>query len=104
MKRGVLVLGAILLFGFGPKNETIDKVSSETAINEVVVTKEIEALEQIIESKIKEADIMETLAEGLLKENQNSIKATRLSEKAQMLRMTTLKYKAAIACKTRFLN
>lgn len=104
MKKGILVLSTILLFGFAPKNYSTAKVSSETLAMSEITKKEIKTFNQIIESKWNKAVALENRALVLLEENQNSTEAIKLNQEAQMQRMMTLKYKAAIACRIRLLE
>lgn len=101
MKKGILILSTILLFGFAPNNKITENTSIIISENETLV-KEIKILNHIIEKKLKKAELLETTAIALLERDKDSEEGLKLAKEAQLQRMMTLKYKAAIACKTHF--
>lgn len=97
MLKNLILVPIITLFGF-VNLDTMPVTSSETIISKEAL-KDIEIFNQIIEIKLEKASALDRQADVLLTENPNSKEAQDLKEEAQLYRMMTLKYKAAIACR-----
>lgn len=78
----------------------MDKEFSSATISSEV-QEDIQFMNTIISSKLKKAALLEKQAELLLELDTNSFEGKKLLEDAKLQRLMTLKYKAAIACKTR---
>ncbi len=103
MKKSILALVVIIAcYGFTPI--TMDSKNTTTADDTTIILEEINTFNQIIENKLVKASILENQAKLLLTKDANSMEAVKLKEQAQLERMMTLKYKAAIACRENFLN
>jgi len=103
MKKSILTLVVIVAcYGFTPiaADSKNNNITDDTAI----ILEEINTFNQIIENKLVKASVLENQAKLLLTKDANSIEALKLKEQAQLERMMTLKYKAAIACRENFLN
>lgn len=97
MLKNLILVPIITLFGF-VNLDTTPVTSSEAIISEETL-KEIEIFNQIIELKLEQATTLDRQADALFVQNPNSKEAQDLKEEAQLYRMMTLKYKAAIACR-----
>lgn len=97
MLKNLILVPIITLFGF-VNLDTIPVTSSEAIISEETL-KDIEIFNQIIELKLEQATTLDKQADALFVQNPNSMEAQNLKEEAQLYRMMTLKYKAAIACR-----
>ncbi len=102
MKKGILMLSTILLCGFAPKEFAPSTFDVVTPLKSNIVEQEIMEFNQIIEHKLKMASEWDVQAAALFKEDNNSPEGIKLKEEAQLQRMMTLKYKAAIACRVKF--
>ncbi|MEK6155432.1 hypothetical protein WIW50_19340 [Flavobacteriaceae bacterium 3-367] len=104
MKKGTLVLGVVLLFGFAPSERLDDNNGIDSSSNNAMIVEEIAELNQIIESKCEKAEMLEAQARIILQKDGGSEKGLNLVKVAKLQRMMTLKYKAAIACRIQFLE
>ncbi len=98
MFQKILIVLSILFFSFSPNSVETKNVEDKTT---TVIAQEITALNNIIFTKLENIIQLEEQAANLLKEDSGSKKAVVLLEKAKLQRMMILKYKAAIACRTR---
>ena len=99
MLKNLILVPIITLFGF-VNLDTTPVTSSEATISKEVL-KEIETFNQIIEIKLEQATALDRQSDVLFAQNPNSKEAQDLKEEAQLYRMMTLKYQAAIACRKR---
>ncbi|NER12611.1 hypothetical protein GWK08_04105 [Leptobacterium flavescens] len=100
MKKVVLILTVILIFGFTTREETNN--NPNTAIVNSTIAEEIDAFNSIINKKLETAEELENRASLLFKKDSNSKEGQSLLREAQLQRTMTLKYKAAIACRLNF--
>ncbi|MDY8137062.1 hypothetical protein [Aquimarina sp. 2201CG5-10] len=101
MVKNFLIAISVVFLSFTPNTiEVEDKDTKEKEIS-IEVAAEIDAFNKIIDLKLTKAVQLEEQAEELLKVDQNSEKAIELRKEAQLQRMMTLKYQAAIACRTK---
>ncbi|WP_190808835.1 hypothetical protein [Flagellimonas sp. S3867] len=104
MKKGILILGVVLLSGFAPSERLEENNSIEPTSTNTIIIEEIAVLNEIIESKLQKAQRLEAQAAVVLAKNINSEKGLSLIMKAKLQHMMILKYKAAISCRTQLLT
>ncbi|MDH7447910.1 hypothetical protein [Aquimarina sp. 2201CG14-23] len=102
MKNAILYLGTILLFGFTTDTSVASIPTEDVIATRNKMTTDIDELNQIIQKKVQKAEQLEAQAILLLEKDGNSEEGLKFVEQAKLQRMMTLKYRAAIACKTLF--
>ncbi|MEW7290191.1 hypothetical protein [Aquimarina sp. 2304DJ70-9] len=104
MKNAILCLGTILLFGFTTNTSVASITTEDVIVTRNKMTTDIDELNWIIQKKLQKAEQLEAQATVLLEKDGNSEEGLKFVKHAKLQRAMTLKYSAAIACKTRFLE
>ena len=100
IKASLLILGMLFFANelITAPNLAKDAISAPISLE---ILEDIRVMNGIINLKLAKAAQLEIQGKQLLKFNANSHEGLSLLEDARLQRLMTLKYKAAIACKTR---
>jgi len=104
MKICALILVSSFLFSFTSGPIATEKDSEKVESKKTVLQQEIQSFNEIIDSKINTANVLQEKAALLLSQDPNSEMGQAYQAEAKLQVMMTLKYRAAIACRMHLLE